>query len=160
MRHLVGRDDELEAIVDVLDAPEQLPRAVVLCGDAGIGKTSLWLAGTDAAAGSGYRVLSARPSDAETGLAFSGLGDLLGEVVDDFLAHLPPIQRRALEAALLLGDSDAQVDARAVAAAFLAGVRRLALSSGRPSRRESAGTGAATPLLRSQAAPRIARTGG
>ena len=51
-RHLVGREDELAAIVELLDAPEQLPG---LPGEAGIGKTTLWLAGIDAAAARSYR---------------------------------------------------------------------------------------------------------
>src|SRR3989442_11574300 len=38
-RHLVGREDELAAIVGLLDAPEQCPGVAVLPGEAGIGKT-------------------------------------------------------------------------------------------------------------------------
>ena len=75
--HLVGREEELAAIVRLLDAPEELPSAVVLWGEAGIGKTSLWLAGVDAAAARGYRILSSRPSEAETKFSFAGLTDLL-----------------------------------------------------------------------------------
>ena len=41
--------------------PRQLPATVVLHGEAGIGKTSIWLAGLEAAAARGYRVLSCRP---------------------------------------------------------------------------------------------------
>jgi len=125
-RSLVGRDEELTLLVEALGTPEVPPGTTVLCGDAGIGKTSLWLAGIDAAATMGYRIVSARPSEAETGFSFSGLGDLLREDADTVLPHLSPIQRRALETALLLGDSGAQVDARGVAAAFLAAVCRLA----------------------------------
>jgi hypothetical protein len=40
----VGREGELEALVDVLEAPERLPRIALLHGEAGIGKTTLWLA--------------------------------------------------------------------------------------------------------------------
>ena len=98
----------------------------MLPGEAGIGKTSLWLAGIDAAAADGYRIVSARPSDAETRFAFAGLADLLDGANDEVLPELPPIQRRALEAALLLGESDLQVDERAVAAAFLGALRLLA----------------------------------
>jgi hypothetical protein len=100
-RHLVGREEELAAIVRLLDAPEQLPGVAVLPGEAGIGKTTLWLAGIDAAAARGYRIMSCRPSEAETRFAFAGLADLLGDVAGDVLPELPPIQRRALEAALL-----------------------------------------------------------
>ena len=125
-RQLVGRDDELGAIIGVLDSPEQLPGAVVLPGEAGIGKTTLWLAGIDAAAARGYRILSSRPSGAETRFSFAGLTDLLGDAAADVVAELPPIQRRALEAALLLGEAEIDADDRAVAAAFLAALRRLA----------------------------------
>ena len=54
-----------------------------------------------------------------------GSTDLLGDVVDDVLPALPPLQRRALEAALLLGEPDAGADERAVAAAFLSSLRAL-----------------------------------
>ena len=98
----------------------------MLSGEAGIGKTTLLLAGMDAAAARGYRILSARPSEAETGFSFAGLTDLLGNTAGDVLPELPPIQRRALEAALLLGDSELHADGRAVAAAFLGALRLLA----------------------------------
>src|ERR1700737_4814088 len=125
-RHLVGREEELAAIVRLLDAPEQLPEVAVLPGEAGIGKTTLWLAGIDAAAARGYRIMSCRPSEAEPRFAFAGLADLLGDAAGDVLPDLPPIQRRALEAALLLGESEIHADDRAVAAAFLGALRRLA----------------------------------
>ena len=128
-RHLVGRDDELGTVVGFLDAREQLPRAIVLRGEAGIGKTTLWLAGIDDAAARGYRILSSRPSEAETGFSFAGLADLLGPVAGDVLPELPPIQRRALEGALLLGESAPAADDRAVAAAFL-GVLQLLVADG------------------------------
>src|SRR5688572_21099691 len=57
-RHLVGRDEELTAVVRLIDASEQLPGVAALAGEAGIGKTTLWLAGIDAAAVRGYRILS------------------------------------------------------------------------------------------------------
>jgi hypothetical protein len=44
-RHIVSREEELGAIVQLLDAPELLLRAAVLRGEAGIGKTTVWLAG-------------------------------------------------------------------------------------------------------------------
>ena len=125
-RKLVGREEELEAIVGFLDGREQVAGAAVLSGEAGIGKTSVWLAGIDAAAIRGYRILSSRPSEAETKFSFAGLTDLVGPVAGDVLPELPPIQRRALEGALLLGDSGYAVDDRAVAASFLGALRVLA----------------------------------
>jgi DNA-binding CsgD family transcriptional regulator len=119
----------LAAIDRLLDAPEQLPGVAVLPGEAGIGKTALWLAGINAAATRGYRIMSSRPSQAETRFSFAGLADLLGDVAGDVLPELPPIQRRALEAALLLGEeSEIHADDRAVAAAFLGALRYLAHS--------------------------------
>jgi DNA-binding CsgD family transcriptional regulator len=128
-RQLVGRDEELGAIVRLLDDREDLPSALVLSGEAGIGKTTVWLAGIDAAAARGYRILSSRPSEAETRFSFAGLTDLLGTAAGDVLPELPPVQRRALEAALLLGESEIDVDDRTVAAAFLGALRLLAASA-------------------------------
>ena len=127
--HLVGREEELGAIVRLLDDRDRLPGASVLSGEAGIGKTTLWLAGLDAAAARGYRILSARPAEAEATFSFAGLTDLLGNAADEILSELPPIQRRALEAALLLGESEIRADDRAVAAAFLGALRLLARDS-------------------------------
>jgi len=124
-RHLVGREYELGAIVGLLSAPDRLPGVAVLPGEAGMGKTTLWLAGVDAAADRGYRILSSRPSEAETQFSFAGLTDLLAGA-GDVLADLPPVQRTALEAALLLSEAEIHIDDRAVAAAFLEALRRLA----------------------------------
>ena len=128
-RHLVGRDEELGAIVRLLDASAQLPGVLVLPGEAGIGKTEVWLAGIAAAAARSYRILATRPSEAETRLSFAGLADLLADATAEVLPELPPIQRRALETALLLGESELRADDRAVAAAFLGALRLLARDS-------------------------------
>ncbi len=123
---LVGREEELGALLELLDALEALPSVAVVAGDAGIGKTALWLAGVDLAAERGFRVFSSRLSQAEAGFSFLALTDLLSEVAADVLPELPPIQRRALEVALLLGESEARADPRAVAAGFLGALRQLA----------------------------------
>ena len=125
-RHLFGREEEYAAVVRFLDESERLPGAAVLWGEAGIGKTTLWLAAIEAASARGHRVLSARPSAAETRFSFAGLADLLGAAAGEVVSELPPVQRRALEAALLLGESELPADERVVAAAFLGAVRRLA----------------------------------
>ena len=75
----------------------------------------------------GYRILRATPSTAETRLSFAALADLLEPTLADTLPTLPAPQRRALEVALLLEDAEGQPpDQRAVAVAFLGGVRTLA----------------------------------
>ena len=124
---LIGREGELGAVVGLFEDRASLSGAVALYGEAGIGKTSLWTSGLDAAVARGYRVLVCRTSEVETRLAYAGLADLLRDVVDDVLPEMPPIQRRALEVALLLDESETQVDERAVAAAFLAALRSLAV---------------------------------
>ena len=85
----------------------------------------VWLAGVEHATAAGYRVLTSRPAESETRLSYAGLADLLADVVDEVLPSLAPIQRRALENALLLGDTEGESDERAVAAAFLATLRAL-----------------------------------
>ena len=75
---IFGREGELTEIERFLDAAlGDVSRVMVLSGQAGIGKTTLWNAGIDAATERGYRVVSARPTEVETGLAFAALGDLL-----------------------------------------------------------------------------------
>src|SRR5579862_4905508 len=122
---LIGRDAEVEALGEFLRLPVERVRGLVLRGEAGIGKTTLWLHGVAAAAAAGFDVLSARPSEAERRFSFAGLIDLLGPRVDDVGRRLPDVQRRALESALLVGEQ-APVDPRLVAAAALSMVRILA----------------------------------
>jgi DNA-binding CsgD family transcriptional regulator len=127
VRQLVGREDELGALLDFLDAPDQLLAAAVVVGEAGIGKTTLSLAAAEAADARGYLVLSCRPSEAEARFSFAGLADLIGGVVAEVLPQLPRPQRRALEAALALSESDgAHADEGVVAFAFLSALRVLA----------------------------------
>ena len=109
---VVGREDELAAISDFLEA-DGSPCAVVVEGEPGIGKTTVWLAAIEQAEARGFRVLRARPAESESRLAFSSLADLLGPVLEDVLGELPPPQRRALDAALLIDDG-ARADRRAV----------------------------------------------
>jgi DNA-binding CsgD family transcriptional regulator len=127
--NLVGRDEELASLLAVLDPPNGLPGAAVVVGEAGIGKTALWLAAVEEAAARGFVVLTCRPSDAEARFSFSGLADLVGGGVADVLPQLPRPQRRALEAALALSDAEGPVDEGVVAFAFLSAVRRLAEDS-------------------------------
>ena len=92
----------------------------MLEGVAGIGKTMLWQRGLELAHERGFRVLSCRPSPTEAPLAFSALGDVLGEIADEYLFQLPPPQKNALEISLLLRDAEGLVpDQRAVSLATL-----------------------------------------
>ena len=128
--HLAGREDELAALLDLLEAPDELPAAAVVVGEAGIGKTALWLAAVEAAQARGYLVLSCRPAEAEAAFSFVGLADLIGGVVPDVLPQLPRPQRRALEAALALSESEGPpAEEGVVAFAFLSTLRKLAVDN-------------------------------
>jgi len=97
---IVGRDVELGMLDGFLRSTAP-PRGFVLAGGPGIGKTTLWEAGLDAARARGMHVLAARGSGAEAQLSFAALTDLLEEVDEDVFAQLPAPQRLALEVALL-----------------------------------------------------------
>lgn len=101
------------------------PAALLIEGEAGIGKTTLWLATLEQAAARGFRVLSARAAEAESVLAYTTLADLLDEVDAGTWADLPGPQLLAVDQVLLRADNDAVTDQRAVAAAFLSVIERL-----------------------------------
>jgi DNA-binding CsgD family transcriptional regulator len=123
----VGRDEELERIGAFLDVPDESPSALVLEGDAGIGKSTLWASGVDAARERGLLVLSARPAEAERKLAGAVLGDLLEDVLPDVLPALSPPQRRALELVLLLEDpTGSRVEPRTLGVAVRSSLQSLA----------------------------------
>jgi DNA-binding CsgD family transcriptional regulator len=114
---VVAREDELRAIARFLDAPSVGATALVLEGDAGIGKSTLWTAEVENARERNIPVLSCRAAEAEQGLAYAGLADLLEAELERILEALPAPRRRALEVALLLQDSGEGVDPRAVGVA-------------------------------------------
>jgi DNA-binding CsgD family transcriptional regulator len=114
---IVGREEELAFVRAFVDRAEEGFGALVLEGEAGIGKSTLWLAGVDHARARGICVLSSRPAEAERGLAHVGLGDLLDGVLDDVIPELSTPRRRALESALLREEKDGSVNRRALAVA-------------------------------------------
>lgn len=104
-------------------------RAVVFHGPPGIGKTHAWAAAVESARSDGFRVLAARPSEAEVRLVGSALVDLFHDVTDDELRRLPALQYAALAEALRRTTGEARADPTAVAAAFAAAVTLLAAES-------------------------------
>ena len=123
---IVGREAELTALDEFVRSVGS-PRAFVLTGGPGIGKTTLWEAGVDLARRRGLRVLSARASQAETQLAFAALTDLLDGVGPEELASVPPPQLHALEVALLRTQPpDNPPPPAALSVGFLNAVRALA----------------------------------
>jgi DNA-binding CsgD family transcriptional regulator len=115
---VVGREEELAAVRAFVEGTATVPAALVLEGEPGIGKSTLWLAAVEHARTRGASVVSARPAEAERGLAHVGLGDLFDDVLDDVVPDLSRPRRRALEAALLRQEAPGEtIDHRALAVA-------------------------------------------
>jgi DNA-binding CsgD family transcriptional regulator len=115
---MVGREEELSSLQAFLDHARSGPAMLVLKGEAGIGKSTLWEAAVEHARAQGLTVLSSRPAEAERALGHVGLADLLEGVVDDALSALLPPRRRALQVALLREEASGDpIDHRTLAVA-------------------------------------------
>jgi Cdc6-like AAA superfamily ATPase len=68
---VIGRDEELAAVRAFVTSVSDGPAGLVIEGEAGIGKTTLWRPGVDAARERSYRVLTATPTAAEAALPTS-----------------------------------------------------------------------------------------
>ena len=124
---IIGRREELLTLEAFLTDIPSGGQALLLEGDAGIGKTALWREGLRAAREHGIQVLQARPSDSEAQIAFAALGDLVAPVLGPGLPQLVPMQQRALETALLLRESEGSPpDVRVLGLALFSIIRTLA----------------------------------
>ena len=127
---VIGRESELTILHHFLDSIPTGPSALLLSGDPGIGKTTVWQEGLAGALQRRYRTLSCRPVEAETRLSYAALGDLLEPVLEEALPAVPEPQRQALEVALLRSPrSGARADQRAVSLAVLGCLRSVASTS-------------------------------
>ena len=89
---IVGRDAELAEIARFLEG-EAWPRTLLIAGEAGMGKTTLWRAGAERAEVEDRTLLAARPLETETKLAYAGIGDLLASSHDAFEGCRRPRRR-------------------------------------------------------------------
>jgi DNA-binding CsgD family transcriptional regulator len=127
MTEIVGREAELVALREFVGSIVDGAAALVLEGEAGMGKTTLWTAGIQEADARSLHVLRALPAESESALSFAGVGDLLDPVLDDALDPLPAGQKRALSRALVLEDAEGPApDPHAVGVALLNALRALA----------------------------------
>ena len=119
---IVGRQEELDGIEQFLARIADGPAALVLSGEAGIGKTILWEEGVEEADRQSGSVLTCRGIEAEASLSFAGLSELLAPVFEEVADTLLPPRRRALEVALLIVEpGDAAPDVHAIGLAVLDG---------------------------------------
>lgn len=125
-RELVGRDTECRDIDELLELARQgRSRALLLRGEAGIGKTALLRYAAGRA--TGMTVLSARGIQSESEIPFSGLLELLRPLLGK-LDALPDRQATALAGALAIGPPTG-ADPFAVAAATLSLVAAAAVEA-------------------------------
>jgi DNA-binding CsgD family transcriptional regulator len=105
-RLLLGRDRELARLYALVDRIEEQGSALVVRGEAGIGKSALLAAARERALDRGVTVVSTTGALSEARLAFAGLHQLLLPLLGG-LDLLPDPQRRALEAAFGIAEGDA-----------------------------------------------------
>jgi DNA-binding CsgD family transcriptional regulator len=124
---IVGREEEAATLAAFV-AGRGEPRALVLTGEAGMGKTTLWQAALATAREHGVRVLAARASEVELQLPYVALSDLLEEVEIAEVPGVPAPQRRALEIAMFRTEPRATELPGPVAAGFTSVLRGLVAS--------------------------------
>ena len=105
-KHVLGRDAEVEVVEQLVGALPEHGGALVVVGEAGIGKSALLGVARACAVRNGFAVLETSGVQSEAHLAFAGLHQLLRPALGE-LDRLPVRQRDAVEAAFGLGDSAA-----------------------------------------------------
>ena len=105
-RRLVGRDQELERLFGMVDQIAEHGGALVVRGEAGIGKSALLEAAGERARERGATVVTTTGTQSEARLAFGGLHQLLLPFLDR-VSHRPDPQRKALDVAFGVTEGDA-----------------------------------------------------
>jgi DNA-binding CsgD family transcriptional regulator len=123
---ILGREVELGVVERFLERVPLGPVGLVVEGEAGIGKTTLWLEVVRAAKARSFRVLSARPAESELKLSYAVLADLVGAAFVEAGAVLPEPQERALAVALLRAEAEEPADPRTIATALVGVLTALA----------------------------------
>jgi DNA-binding CsgD family transcriptional regulator len=118
-RPVIGREREINVVSTFLDLLPDRPAALLIEGEAGIGKSTVWLEAIRLAADRGHRVLKARPAESEARLSYAALADLVGPVFEEARSQLPDPQGLALAATLLRVTSTQAVDPRTAATAVV-----------------------------------------
>ena len=72
---VVGRAEESRAVADFLTRAVAGPSALLVEGELGIGKTTLWIAALAQARHRGFRVMTSRTASSESVLAYAAVAD-------------------------------------------------------------------------------------
>jgi DNA-binding CsgD family transcriptional regulator len=122
---LIGRATERLAVLAALAVDGAGPAAVILTGEAGIGKTAIWESIVADRRSAGEHVMVSRATVAEARLPWVGLTDLLRSVPLTVQARLPGVQRQALQAVSLQHGGAQVLDERTVGTAFLSALQAM-----------------------------------
>ena len=95
---LYGREREIAFVQDLINRAASQGSAIVVRGEAGIGKSSLLAEAAAYARERGMQVLSTAGAQSETHLPFAALHQLLRPIMDG-MSDLEPVQRAALSSA-------------------------------------------------------------
>jgi DNA-binding CsgD family transcriptional regulator len=116
---MFGRERETRRLAELIDGVDDQGGALLVRGEAGIGKTALLADGAALAAAAGMRVLTAVGTESEVHLPYAGLHQILHPIRTG-IDLLPAPQRDAAQAALGITD-------RVVPDAYLVGLAVLNL---------------------------------
>src|SRR5262249_26068423 len=119
---VVGRGAEIDLLQSFVARVGRRGEALVLVGEAGVGKTALLDVAAARAASLGFEVVRAAGAEFEAEISFSALHQSLLPLLDG-IERLPPLYREALSVALGLGEGRAP-DRLVVSGAALELVRR------------------------------------
>jgi DNA-binding CsgD family transcriptional regulator len=124
---IVGRDPAIADINRLLSHARERTSALLIVGEPGIGKTTIFREAMRLGEEAGFAVLSCRPAASESAFALAAVADIVRDVPAAQLAVLPAPQRQALEVALHLSEpGDDPIEQSALAA----GVRSLVAAMG------------------------------
>lgn len=118
------------AVDALLASARHRPSGLLIEGEAGIGKTTLWLTVVDRAERAGFRVLTARTGQTASDPAHTAVADVFACVPPAILAALPDVQRLAADRVLLRERTAGRpTDERVTAAALLSAVHAMSAQS-------------------------------